>query len=166
MCRRPLHFTDLDMYSVNHALEDVLQTVRGRCLSEADATTSGIQVAVKSPAIQSDVISCCQLPFAKMKLFLQAFQEQQQNFNTGQAGAVYPGVWQFLVGMFDSVSCVQCLHTCSVAAQSQLHDPTVLYNFQVVALNKLNHTVNNFDCTCMQQHMQVSSNTAQVWCTS
>lgn len=120
MCRRPLHFTDLEMYPLNHALEDVL---RGRCFSEADATISGIQVAVDVPAIQSYVICCCQLPFAKMELFLQAFQEQQQNFNTGQAGAAYPGVWQFLVGMFDSVSFVQRLHTCSVAAQSQLHDP-------------------------------------------
>ena len=28
---------------------------------------------------------------------------------------------------------------------------TVLYKFEVIALNKLNHTVNNFDGTCMHE---------------
>ena len=103
------------MYPLNLALEDMLQAVRGRCLSEADATNSGIQVAVKFPAIRFNLIVADICEHGNLSVF----QEQQQNFITSQAGAAYPGVWQFLVGI---LKCLQCpaLHTCNATAQSQL----------------------------------------------
>ena len=65
MCRRSLHFTDLEMYPLNLALEDVLHAGRGRCLSESDASTLGIQVAVSPPTHWDG--SCCHLQ--KSELF-------------------------------------------------------------------------------------------------
>ena len=119
MCRRSLHFTDLEMYPLDDALERVLDMWRGGCManstgSELDAST--LQVALKLLATPGTA-SYHNFTYVS-RIVVQVFQEQlqQQNSVVSQARAATHGA-----------------RTCSVPAQ---------YSFPSQLLFSLQHGSN------------------------
>lgn len=130
------------MYPLNPALEDMLQAVRGRCPSEADATNSGIQVAVKLPATQFNLIVADICEHGNLSVGISgATAKFHYHSSRSSIPRCVAGSGGHEVSPVSSAPHMQCDSAVT----------TVLNKFEVIALNKLNHTVNSFDGTCIYE---------------